>query len=109
MEGDCELYPSSSGHISEHSNQHLGCIKCWEFLEWLSNCWLLKQGSAPLVTAVAVPLFSSFYAKTDNPEFHSDIYEDVILHESRKVNQHNVHMIPKLLTVTSSQFMKALN
>jgi hypothetical protein len=22
-------------------------MKCWEFLEWLSNYWLLKKDSAP--------------------------------------------------------------
>jgi hypothetical protein len=44
MEGDCGLYSSSSGQTSEHSNEPLGSIKCWEFLEWLSNCWLLMEG-----------------------------------------------------------------
>jgi hypothetical protein len=30
----------------EHGNEHSGSIKCWEFLEWLHNWWLLKKGSA---------------------------------------------------------------
>jgi hypothetical protein len=27
----------------EHGNEPSGFIKCWEFLEWVSNCWLLKK------------------------------------------------------------------
>jgi hypothetical protein len=27
--------------------EHSGSIKCWEIFEWLSDWWLLKQGSAP--------------------------------------------------------------
>jgi hypothetical protein len=30
-----------------HSNDPLGSIKFWEFLVWLSNCWLLVKGSVP--------------------------------------------------------------
>jgi hypothetical protein len=36
VKGSCEL-----------SNVPSGFIKCWEFLEWLSNCWLLKEDTAP--------------------------------------------------------------
>jgi hypothetical protein len=32
---------------SEHGNELSGSIKCWEILEWLSDWWLLKKGSAP--------------------------------------------------------------
>jgi hypothetical protein len=32
---------------SEHVKESLGCIKCWETLEQLYNCRLLKKGSAP--------------------------------------------------------------
>jgi hypothetical protein len=28
-------------------NKPSGSIECWEFLVWLSNCWLLKKYSAP--------------------------------------------------------------
>jgi hypothetical protein len=31
----------------EHRNQPLVAIKFWEYLEWLSNWWLLRKGSAP--------------------------------------------------------------
>jgi hypothetical protein len=31
----------------EHHNELLNSIKCWEFLEWLSNYWLFKEDSAP--------------------------------------------------------------
>jgi hypothetical protein len=31
----------------EHGNEYLGSIKIWEFLEWLSDCWLLEKDSAP--------------------------------------------------------------
>jgi hypothetical protein len=31
----------------EHDNEPSGFIKCWEFLEWLSNCWLLRKDPAP--------------------------------------------------------------
>jgi hypothetical protein len=34
----------SRGHV----NEPLSSIKCWEILEWLSDWWLLKTGSAPL-------------------------------------------------------------
>jgi hypothetical protein len=27
----------------EHGNEPSGSIKCWEFLEWLSDWWLLKK------------------------------------------------------------------
>jgi hypothetical protein len=37
VEGSC-------GHVNEPSNS----IKCSEILEWLSDWWLLKTGSAPL-------------------------------------------------------------
>jgi hypothetical protein len=30
----------------EYCSKPSGNIKCWEFLEWLSNCWLLED-SAP--------------------------------------------------------------
>jgi hypothetical protein len=36
MEGSCE-----------HGNEPSGFIKCWEILQWLSDWWLLKKGSAP--------------------------------------------------------------
>jgi hypothetical protein len=29
----------------EHGNGPSGSIKCWEFLERLSNCWLLTEDS----------------------------------------------------------------
>jgi hypothetical protein len=28
----------------EHGNKPSGSLKCWEFLDWRSNCWLLKRG-----------------------------------------------------------------
>jgi hypothetical protein len=31
----------------EHGNEPSGSIKCGEFLDWLSDCWLLKKDSAP--------------------------------------------------------------
>jgi hypothetical protein len=31
----------------EKDNEPSGSVKCWEFLEWLSDCWLLKKGSTP--------------------------------------------------------------
>jgi hypothetical protein len=31
----------------EHANKPSGFMKCWEVLEWLQNCQLLKKGSAP--------------------------------------------------------------
>jgi hypothetical protein len=31
----------------EHGNELLGSIKWWEFIEWLSSCWLLKNDSDP--------------------------------------------------------------
>jgi hypothetical protein len=31
----------------EHGKELSGSIKCWEILDWLSNCWLLKKDSAP--------------------------------------------------------------
>jgi hypothetical protein len=31
----------------EHGNELSGSIKCWGFIGWLSNCWLLKKYSAP--------------------------------------------------------------
>jgi hypothetical protein len=33
--------------IGEHCNNPSGSIKCWEFLEWVSNSWPLKKVSAP--------------------------------------------------------------
>jgi hypothetical protein len=33
----------------EPSNETLGFIKFWEFLDWLNNCCLLKKDSAPWV------------------------------------------------------------
>jgi hypothetical protein len=33
--------------LCEHGNEPSGSIKCWEIVEWLSNWWLLKEGSAP--------------------------------------------------------------
>jgi hypothetical protein len=30
-----------------HGNEPSGSIKCLEFLEWLSYCWLLTKDSAP--------------------------------------------------------------
>jgi hypothetical protein len=36
MEGSCE-----------HGNEPSGSMKYWAFLEWVSNCWLLKEDSAP--------------------------------------------------------------
>jgi hypothetical protein len=36
LEGSCE-----------HGDEPSGSIKCWEVLEWLHNCWLLKKGSTP--------------------------------------------------------------
>jgi hypothetical protein len=35
----------TNGSLCEHGNEHSGSIKCWEMLEWLSNCWLLKKDS----------------------------------------------------------------
>jgi hypothetical protein len=35
MEGSCE-----------HGNEPSGFIICWEILECLRHCWLLKKGSA---------------------------------------------------------------
>jgi hypothetical protein len=37
---------SSGSGPSEHDNEPSGSIKCWQFLEWLSNFWLLRKGSA---------------------------------------------------------------
>jgi hypothetical protein len=31
----------------EYGNDPSGFIKCWEVLEWMHNCRLLKKGSAP--------------------------------------------------------------
>jgi hypothetical protein len=31
----------------EHSNEPSGSVKSWEFLEWLSNYWLLRKHSVP--------------------------------------------------------------
>jgi hypothetical protein len=31
----------------ERGNEPSGSIKCWVFLEWLSNCWILRKDSAP--------------------------------------------------------------
>jgi hypothetical protein len=49
---DCGLDSSGSGQgpvagSCEHGNQLSGSIKFWEFLEWLTDCWLLKKDSAP--------------------------------------------------------------
>jgi hypothetical protein len=32
---------------SEHSTELLVSIKCWEFLLWMSNCWLLMNDLVP--------------------------------------------------------------
>jgi hypothetical protein len=32
----------------EHGNELSGSIKCWEFLEWLRDEWLLKKDSTPM-------------------------------------------------------------
>jgi hypothetical protein len=32
----------------EHGNEPSGSIKCWEVLEWLHNCQLLKKGSVSI-------------------------------------------------------------
>jgi hypothetical protein len=29
---------------SEHGNEASQSVQCWEFLEWLSNYWLLTKG-----------------------------------------------------------------
>jgi hypothetical protein len=36
-----------SGGSCEHGNEHSASIKYREFTEWLNECWLLKQASAP--------------------------------------------------------------
>jgi hypothetical protein len=47
-----ELHSSGSGEISvtefcEHGNEPFDSVKYWGFLEWLSDCSLLKKVSAP--------------------------------------------------------------
>jgi hypothetical protein len=47
MEG-CELDSSRQGDglvagCYEHSNESSDSIKCYELLEWLGSCWLLKD------------------------------------------------------------------
>jgi hypothetical protein len=32
---------------SEYGNELSSQVNCWEFLDWLSNYWLLEKGSAP--------------------------------------------------------------
>jgi hypothetical protein len=41
----------------ENGNERSGSIKCWEVLEWLHNCQLLKKGSALEVSKVIVATF----------------------------------------------------
>jgi hypothetical protein len=46
--GEAGLYLSRSGNgqmaeSCEYGDEPSGSIKCWEFLEWLSNWWLRKK------------------------------------------------------------------
>jgi hypothetical protein len=48
---ECGLNSSGSGQgpivsSCKHGNEPSGSIKCWEFLERLSNCSLLEKDSA---------------------------------------------------------------
>jgi hypothetical protein len=36
----------------EYGNERLGSIKCWKFLDYLSNCWFLMKISLHEVCAV---------------------------------------------------------
>jgi hypothetical protein len=38
----------------EHGIEPSGSIKCWEVLEWLHSCRLLKKGSALCVSKLTV-------------------------------------------------------
>jgi hypothetical protein len=45
--GECVLDPPRPGcgqvpGSCEHGNERLGCIQCWDYLEWLSNYQVLK-------------------------------------------------------------------
>jgi hypothetical protein len=40
---------SPFGGSCKHRSKPYGSIKCWEFLEWLSNCWLFSKDYAPCV------------------------------------------------------------
>jgi hypothetical protein len=42
----------------EHGNGISGFIKCWEFLEWLSDLWLLKSTRLHGVSSLAFLLFN---------------------------------------------------
>ena len=60
MGGWCGLDGSGTGQgqvvgCCEHVHEPSGFTKCWEFLDQLRNCWLLKKDSAPwrwVLTAV---------------------------------------------------------
>jgi hypothetical protein len=32
----------------EHDNEPSGSVRHWEFLEWMSNCWLFRKDSVGL-------------------------------------------------------------
>jgi hypothetical protein len=49
----------------EHGNEPSGCTEFWEILEWLSDWWLLKKGSAPWSELVYC-MCSGFAAITDD-------------------------------------------
>jgi hypothetical protein len=36
----------------EHGNEPSASIENWEFLEWLSNCWLFKKDSVEFVCSI---------------------------------------------------------
>jgi hypothetical protein len=48
----CGLDSSGLGQGSvagscEHGNEPSDFMKCWKFLEWLCECWLLNKDSVP--------------------------------------------------------------
>jgi hypothetical protein len=52
FDGGCGVVLSGTGYrpmvnSCKNGKEHSGSIKYWEYLEWLSNCWLLKKKSAP--------------------------------------------------------------
>jgi hypothetical protein len=65
--GGYELDSSGSGQrpvvgYYVHSYEPSGSIKCWEFLQWLSSCWLLKKDLVFIESvSQSVVLFETFF------------------------------------------------